>query len=110
MDHIPVLTFDCSGWCNELEISYHRGTYQPRTAEEFHALKKYAVDPPDWDGSDNAEKDALVTEALTLGIVDAEGKVIPPSVVKRMGVPALKNAISVKKNGGPAAPDGQGNG
>lgn len=39
---IRPLFFDSSGWCPELKRSYFRGRYQPKTAAEFEALKKYA--------------------------------------------------------------------
>lgn len=40
MNH--VLIFSSSGWCEKLGNSYEKGRYQPKTKEEFDALKKYA--------------------------------------------------------------------
>jgi len=38
----PFLTFSRSGWCPELNCSYFQGPFQPKTKEQYEALKKYA--------------------------------------------------------------------
>lgn len=40
----PVLRFPGSGWCNEIGFSYTKGLYRPKTAREYEALRKYAVE------------------------------------------------------------------
>lgn len=37
------LKFKTSGWCEELEMSYKKGVYHPKSEKEYRALKKYAV-------------------------------------------------------------------
>ena len=38
----PVLFFDGGGWCEELRKSYFAGRYEPKSWDEYEALKKYA--------------------------------------------------------------------
>lgn len=40
----PVLRFPGSGWCNEIGFSYTKGLFRPKTAREYEALRKYAVE------------------------------------------------------------------
>lgn len=40
----PVLRFPGSGWCNEIGYSYTKGLYRPKSAREYEALRKYAVE------------------------------------------------------------------
>lgn len=37
-----VLIFDHSGWCEELNRSYHKGRYETQDDDEFNALSPYA--------------------------------------------------------------------
>ena len=39
---IHLLRFSESGWCPELNRSYTRGVYRPKTLAEYEALKPYA--------------------------------------------------------------------
>jgi len=38
----PMLYFANAGWCEELGQSYFMGWYQPRSWNEYNALKKFA--------------------------------------------------------------------
>jgi hypothetical protein len=38
---IPVLHFKNAGWCEKLKKSYFRGRYQPKSIEEYEALKEF---------------------------------------------------------------------
>ena len=40
----PMLFFDHAGWCDKIGGSYYMGWYQPRSWNEYNALKKYAVE------------------------------------------------------------------
>ena len=40
----PVLVFANSGWCEKLGSSYFKGRFEPRTKEQYEALKPFAVE------------------------------------------------------------------
>lgn len=40
---VKPLVFKTSGWCEELEMSFKKGIYHPKSAKEYKVLKKYAV-------------------------------------------------------------------
>ena len=42
VDNFPILKFSNSGWCEELNKSYRKGSYKPKSKKEHDALKKYA--------------------------------------------------------------------
>jgi len=38
---IKEIIFEGSGWCEELQTSYRKGIYTPKTLKEYNILKKY---------------------------------------------------------------------
>ena len=75
MKNMPVLKFECSGWCEELGVSYYKGDYQPRTDEEYKGLKKYAV-------SERVIGQPVITKALKKMTVKELRSVAAPLSIK----------------------------
>jgi cell division septum initiation protein DivIVA len=40
---VSPLVFKTSGWCEELQMSFKKGIYHPKSAKEYIGLKKYAA-------------------------------------------------------------------
>lgn len=85
-----TLVFEESGWCEALKRSYMLGAYEPKSREEYEALKPFAQKPvPDYDGADDKEKSfaELKEELKALGGTFKVG----------MGVDAVKAEIAKLK-------------
>lgn len=41
-ERLPMLRFQCGGWCDALGRSYERGLYRPKDRREYLALRQYA--------------------------------------------------------------------
>lgn len=85
-----TLVFEESGWCEALKRSYMQGPYEPKSREEYEALKPFAQKPvPDYDGADDKEHSfaELKEELKALGGTFKVG----------MGVDAVKAEIAKLK-------------
>jgi len=96
----PVLIFDHSGFCEELNCSYFQGRYQARTKEQYEALKKHAVGenkPAPVVSSDPEDLQSLTVPKLR---EMASGLGVENYAKKKK--PALIKAIEEKLNPAPA--------